>query len=182
MSPEKDAYLCEKYPKMFVNRNKNIQQSCMAWGFEVSDGWFHIIDKTCALIQGHIDWKNKQRLNDLKYNRALKKALAGDKTALTKHYTYGNKVTDWTLEKVEADIANGKMRTPNDKCVQVTVDQVKEKFGTLRFYYTGGDEYIHGVAAMAEAMSAATCEVCGKPGKTIGGGWLKTACEEHAKS
>jgi uncharacterized membrane protein len=180
MSPEKDAYLCEKYPKMFVNRNKNIQQSCMAWGFEVSDGWFHIIDKTCALIQGHINWKRKERARDLRFNRALKKALAGDKSALIKHYAYNNVVTEWTLTKVEADITSGKMRIPTATCVQVTVDQVKEKFGTLRFYYTGGDEYISGITSMAEAMSSVTCEICGKPGQTSSGGWLKTTCKEHS--
>jgi hypothetical protein len=59
---------------------------------------------------------------------------------------------------------------------QVTLDQVKEKFGTLRFYYTGGDEYIHGLVAMAEAMSGVTCESCGNPGERRGGGWVHTYC------
>lgn len=63
---------------------------------------------------------------------------------------------------------------------QVTIDQVKEKFGTLRFYYTGGDEYIHGLVSMAEAMSGVTCETCGAPGHQQGGGWIKTLCEAHA--
>lgn len=62
---------------------------------------------------------------------------------------------------------------------QVVLDQVKEKFGTLRFYYTGGDDYIRGMVSMAEAMSGVTCEVCGKPGETNYGGWIKTRCEEH---
>lgn len=62
---------------------------------------------------------------------------------------------------------------------QVVLDQVKEKFGTLRFYYTGGDDYIRGMVSMAEAMSGVTCEVCGKPGETNHGGWIKTRCEEH---
>jgi hypothetical protein len=62
---------------------------------------------------------------------------------------------------------------------QVTVDQVKEKFGTLSFYYTGGDEYISGLVDMASSISSVTCEVCGKPGKQNDGGWIKTRCEEH---
>ena len=62
---------------------------------------------------------------------------------------------------------------------QVTLDQVKEKFGTLRFYYTGGDDYIRGLVSMAESMSGITCETCGKPGTRTGGGWVKTACKEH---
>ena len=64
---------------------------------------------------------------------------------------------------------------------QVTVDQVKEKFGSLRFYFTGGDEYIRGMATMAESMSGVTCEQCGNPGSTVGRGWLTTLCEKHAE-
>jgi len=62
---------------------------------------------------------------------------------------------------------------------QVVVDQVKEKFGTLRFYYHGGDDYISGLVSMAESMSGITCETCGKPGTQTSGGWIKTACVEH---
>jgi hypothetical protein len=64
---------------------------------------------------------------------------------------------------------------------QVTVDQVKEKFGSLRFYFTGGDDYIRGMATMAESMSGVTCEECGNPGSTLGRGWLTTLCEKHAE-
>jgi hypothetical protein len=62
---------------------------------------------------------------------------------------------------------------------QVTLDQVKEKFGTLRFYYTGGDDYIRGLVSMAESMSGVTCEKCGNPGTTDGQGWISTLCETH---
>lgn len=62
---------------------------------------------------------------------------------------------------------------------QVMVEQCKEKFGTLRFYYEGGDEYINGLVTMAEAMSEVTCEVCGHPGSLRTGGWMKTLCDHH---
>ena len=64
---------------------------------------------------------------------------------------------------------------------QVVADQVKEKFGTLRFYYSGGDEHIAGMVAMAESMSSVTCEDCGKPGRSRGFGWITTICDEHAE-
>jgi hypothetical protein len=64
---------------------------------------------------------------------------------------------------------------------QVVADQVKEKFGTLRFYYSGGDEHIAGMVAMAESMSGVTCEDCGKPGRSRGFGWITTVCDEHAE-
>ena len=62
---------------------------------------------------------------------------------------------------------------------QVVVEQVKEKFGGLRFYYTGGDEQIYGMVRMAEAWADKSCEECGAPGKSRGGGWIKTLCDRH---
>jgi hypothetical protein len=47
---------------------------------------------------------------------------------------------------------------------QVTADQVKEKFGGLRFYYSGGDDEVRGMVDLAERMSCKTCELCGSPG------------------
>jgi hypothetical protein len=62
---------------------------------------------------------------------------------------------------------------------QLKAVQVKEKFGTLRFYYEGGDDHISGMVRMAEAMSAVTCEECGAPGEQRHGGWVRTLCDHH---
>jgi hypothetical protein len=62
---------------------------------------------------------------------------------------------------------------------QVVATQVKEKFGTLRFYYDGGDDIIDGMVRMAESMSYVTCEVCGNPGKSNSHGWISTLCNTH---
>ena len=73
-------------------------------------------------------------------------------------------------------------KTKTGKVVpQVVAEQVKEKFGTLRFYYRGGDDYIRGLVSMAESMSGVTCEECGAPGTTDGQGWISTRCETHRK-
>ena len=125
MRQELDSLLCEKYPKMMVNRNKHMQETCMCWGFECGDGWFNILDQLMGNIQHHIDWKNRK-------------------------------------EEIVA---------------QVTLDQVKEKFGTLRFYYSGGDDTIDGMVRMAESMSGVTCEECSAPAQTHGPGWIRTICE-----
>jgi hypothetical protein len=63
----------------------------------------------------------------------------------------------------------------------VVAAQVKEKYGTLRFYYSGGDDYIDGAVSMAEYMSEVTCEKCGAPGKLQSYGWAYTACDEHTR-
>lgn len=62
---------------------------------------------------------------------------------------------------------------------QVVVEQIKEKFGGLRFYYSGGDDTVRGMVRMAEAWADRSCETCGKPGKSRGSGWIKTLCDEH---
>lgn len=62
---------------------------------------------------------------------------------------------------------------------QVVVEQIKEKFGGLRFYYQGGDETVAGMVRMAESWASRTCEDCGVPGKSRSGGWIKTLCDDH---
>jgi len=61
------------------------------------------------------------------------------------------------------------------------VAQIKEKFGTLRFYLDGGTEALYERVSQAEQLSAVTCEVCGAPGELRGGGWLKTLCDSCAQ-
>jgi hypothetical protein len=76
--------------------------------------------------------------------------------------------------------AHNKLPTSTRYVPQVIVDQVKEKYGTLRFYYSGGDEHIDDLVRMAEASSASTCEICGEVGKLISrGGWYSTLCDIH---
>ncbi len=70
------------------------------------------------------------------------------------------------------------------------VNQIKEKFGSLR-YYTGHpiklekglQETFNNHIALAEELSSKTCEECGAPGKRYGIGkqfkLYKTVCDEH---
>ena len=180
MKRELDQKLCEKYPKIFANRHKPMTETAMCWGFDCGDGWYNIIDRLCGNIQSHIDWKEKTRQHAIEYNEMVTAARAGDLTALEAYIsTYSSPYR----EKVKNEIlGEGKLRHVPDSIPQVTADQVKEKFGTLRFYYTGGDEYIHGLSAMAESMSGVTCEECGSPGKVRTGGWLRALCDTHAEA
>ena len=78
------------------------------------------------------------------------------------------------------------------------VQQVKDKFGGLRFYATAGrhdgsaGSLVNGSLTAgqasefrrliddAERRSLTTCEICGEPGRTRGAhGWLKTVCDRH---
>ena len=59
----------------------------------------------------------------------------------------------------------------------VAFDQIKEKYGGLRIYFTGGDEYTQGVIDMAEEISYKICERCGCPGSPNKQGWIMTLCD-----
>ena len=68
----------------------------------------------------------------------------------------------------------------------IKADQVKEKFGGLRFYYHFEKEVskevqqrISEVIGMTEEQSFRTCEVCGKVGKLEeANSWYSTKCDE----
>ena len=65
-----------------------------------------------------------------------------------------------------------------------TIGQIKEKFGSLRFYAHGNfTEEEDKLISDAERKSAVTCEVCGEPGeiKASNGCWLRCLCEYHHK-
>jgi hypothetical protein len=171
---ELDDLLCKKYPKMMVNRNLHMTETCMCWGFECGDGWFNILDQLMGNIQHHIDWKVKQRESAIKYNEMVTECQAGNFDLFeTDHSSLSQEYKDKRLGEI---IAGGRRELP-EMVPQVTLDQVKEKFGTLRFYYSGGDDYISGLVSMAESMSGVTCESCGNTGERKGGGWIKTICE-----
>ena len=59
------------------------------------------------------------------------------------------------------------------------VVQVKEKFGTLR-YYTQDENRENIVELIEDAIeeSAITCETCGEPGKIYDQGWVHVKCEK----
>jgi len=56
--------------------------------------------------------------------------------------------------------------------------QIKEKFGTLRFYLTVGTDEMHKIVSKAEKKSAKICEQCGAKGKLRGTGWVFTMCNK----
>jgi len=58
--------------------------------------------------------------------------------------------------------------------------QVKQKFGTLRFYMDSETDEMSKAIQEAEEESATICEVCGKPGESRNrGSWLYTSCQQH---
>ena len=127
----------------------------------ISDGWFDIIDMLCNNIQHRID------------NIAMRRKYAIE---------WNEDVND--PEYVWTKFGERREREVPELVEQVVATQIKEKFGTLRFYYNGGDEFIRGLDAMAASMTSRICEECGSPGtsrSTKKQRWVRVLCEKHAE-
>ncbi len=62
MKPELEKQLVEKYPKIFQMVGSTPQESCMAWGLAVGDGWYWIIDQLCKQLQWSTDNNNQPQI------------------------------------------------------------------------------------------------------------------------
>jgi hypothetical protein len=183
MKKELDEKLCAKYPKIFADRHKPMTETCMCWGFDHGDGWYNIIDRLCANIQHRIDQVIERNERNRKYIDMVAAAKAGNFDLFDENFSWCKDKPE-VIEKYRKEVLEDPIpewRKEDPEIPQVVADQVKEKYGTLRFYYHGGDDVIDGMVRMAEAMSAVTCEVCGAPGEERGGGWILTLCDMHAE-
>lgn len=63
----------------------------------------------------------------------------------------------------------------------VAITQIKEKFGTLRFYVGAAPGHVHVAVDAAERKSAEVCEQCGANDARRIDGWIRTLCAKHAK-
>ena len=78
----------------------------------------------------------------------------------------------WNLSQEVIDLCRERGEVPPK------VLQVKEKFGGLRFYVQGSDDFIDGIIDLAESMSYRICSECGNqstPQKRRG--WIYTLCD-----
>jgi len=147
--------LYQKYPKIFAQKDLDMTQTAMCWGISCGDGWFNIIDNLCSEIQSYIDEPTE---NLKRYEKYLQGSIEAGKT---------DDIEYWTtqIESVKS------ISRP-----QVQATQIKEKFGTLRFYLNQTDEVIDRIVSFAESMSGCTCEKCGSPARQSKGGWITTEC------
>ena len=163
MKRELDEALCARYPLIFKDRNENMMNTAMCWGFECGDGWYNIIDILCTKLCS--EWLGAKSRYDFIKDRV------GEKM-------YGNASGD-IITQGEIDLRKQIMEEEASK-VPVAV-QVKEKFGGLRFYVRAATDKHYNFISFAESMSYRTCEVCGAPGKRYTNGWHTTLCDIHAE-
>lgn len=128
----------------------------MAWGCSHGDGWFLLLNALCWKIKGHIE----------NHNRNVEWHEKWEQEAREKGKPIEPR-PEWAKEKIKFKF-----------------EQIKEKFGSLRIYYSGGDDEIQGYIDMAEFTSAMVCEECGKFDTTVGRttkGWIQSLCEDCHK-
>lgn len=155
----------EKFPKMLSGHYG---------GFAISKGWWHIVESAMDNIQNHLDWKAKSRQRDIELFNAREQ---GYEAVLSFYQGKSASPSEWQIENAERVMQAGV--TIADEVPQVIVEQIKEKFGGLRFYYQGGDDHTSGVIDMAESWAGKSCETCGAFGTKRTGGWMRTLCDIH---
>jgi len=181
MNPDLQQKLFDKYPKIFQERELGVSQSCMAWGPEVGDGWYSIIDLLCYSVTYTFSTSVMIDEED------------GKKLGISPTTDFHGNDPRYFLS----------VEPP-----QFVATQIKEKFGGLRVYYrlefdpkveellkqTGKyqdlhkivdrySSYMDGVVHFAEMMSYRTCEVTGGPGEMhIRSGWYKVLNRAVAKT
>ena len=192
MKAELQQKLLKKYPEFFQdelpiytgdstkevleNTVKLLKQEEMVlpiqFGFECGDGWYVILDTLMEEIKFYLKHKNESRDREFKYKFMwdLQRWL---RLNAGKPNSWKTKLSDWIYK-------NAPKGKPH---LQLRIDQVKEKFGGLRFYYSGGDDEISGMVRLAESLSYRTCEYCGST-KDIGytSGWIISCCKSCHES
>lgn len=105
-----------------------------------------------------------------------------------------NAVMDWRDARIGAGVNPGWEPLVDELHAKVleidpnvVVEQVKEKFGGLRYYFDSelGYKAIEPTVREYEIRASQTCEVCGETDGTetdaFGSGWLNTLCPKHAE-
>jgi hypothetical protein len=178
MKKELELELVKKYPDLLKEYGGDCRRTCFAFGFEHGDGWYKILDHLFSYL-------NSLMNTDLviNYKKDYRDQHKNDKDYYEKYYSY------------------------HIKPPQITISQVKEKYGTLTLYYHSVSEdqvymtedlreiideedydkkikkfydKVDFAIHYAEYQSSITCEETGKDGKLYTRGWHRTMCDEIA--
>lgn len=109
------------------------------------------------------------------------KDLSNQETAMCYGLACGDgwyTLIDEMCGNIKNRMENFNRNKPKEQHLVCEATQVKEKFGGLRFYVQGSDDFIDGIIDLAESMSYRICSQCGNqstPQKKRG--WVYTLCE-----
>ena len=175
MRPELEDHFSEKYSKLFKNKTAQSTQTPIFCGCECGDGWYKILDHLFGYL---IELTNTKF--DVDFTKEYKD-LHRDKKDFYKEYS------------------SYKFSPP-----QILLDQVKEKYGTLRVYHHSEfedipediwaildikqfykkmedfNQRVENAIDYAEYQSSRTCEITGAEGKLYTEGWHRVLSDEEA--
>lgn len=164
--------IIEKYPLLF--EGGDLQSPFSLYGFECDIGWYHIIENACHIM--YQDYLQSEQQYNYAQSRIEKfDAYIGNRRL----YDTATSKED-ILKELEISKSSFYSKMQEALSMMPKVAQIKEKFGTLRFYIDGGNATSNAIAHYAELMSETTCEVCGNAGKTYYMKWHRTLCDLHA--
>lgn len=206
MNQQLTQKLVKRFPVLYQDFYSPMSQTCMCWGFDHGDGWFDIIWQLSLAIEEELGytWYQKKiflfkkefvrrwnkliytlspvRLNKYKMEQGddkVRRQVLVEKAKLTwdakiAQFLFGKteKIGKWETDRILL-----KKLVITNCYTGLAVQQVKEKFGTLRYYCNGSDN-VDRLINLAEILSAMTCENCGKYGKIRQGGWIRTLCDD----
>jgi hypothetical protein len=168
MRKELDERLCKLAPHLFADRSGDMRNTCMMWGFDCGDGWYGLLEEAALKLE------------------PLCKALYDQYAPLEKPwYKHIRSMLYWSskvpgafkvLYYLAHKLVPGLSNPFHWYGGGPRASQVKEKYGTLRFYMTYETDEMAEIIAAAEHKSGKTCEECGKPGTLRGHGWYYTRC------
>jgi hypothetical protein len=207
-----EAQLFAKYPDLFPKDESGnlLPQSQRCWN-DCPDGWRTIVESLFGCIDDYVKHHKYTKVNPKhklqlrmrkaywkyvrdpiyrKFNpyRDYEKRLNGrkfispndeerakiNKTFAARIRSFVTKIDKKFFDRYDLYIG---MSPP-----PVMVEQYKEKFGTLRVYFDGGDDVVKGMVHYAEHLSSLTCQDTGKSGQLCKrGGWYATLCKVQAK-
>ena len=182
---EFEQKLMDKYPDLFYkNEDGSLECPCGVW---IPQGWEKIVDNLCGAINNYIKCiyrLDREIINKTYYLwHGIGELLDWGHRRFLKLFPKFNK---WEYNKPFFSFVE-KFRQRSYKCVKYNkvyppaakIDQIKEKFGSLRFYYFGGDKEIAGMVRFAEYLCSKTCEVSGEEGEICSNGsWYGTLSEK----
>lgn len=197
MNNELDEALVRDFPNLYAQREGSMMSTLMCWGFECGDGWEPLLRRCSEKLEKIIvdsGIENKITEEVISFKEMKRWEFIDHEVVYFDEPAY----TEETLEahlNAHPWIRNGNGWNEEDKSYiryenpiwSVCASQVKEKYGTLRFYMAG---YLPGMDEAideAENASAKTCEKCGGPGEVRDPyGWVTVRCnpcyDEYCKS
>ena len=167
MNKQLDEQLCRDFPEIFRDRHGSMATTAMCWGFDVGDGWEPMIRLLCSQIMQPVR-RARDRVED--HERMCAE-------------TPQDQWSDWMRRELTQEKLDEKRQELARALEQIPVAvQVKEKFGGLRFYISGGDDRVWDLIAWAESLSYHVCQDCStmRTARLRNHGWMVTLCDACA--